>query len=150
MPMVLSTTSFAATAALPAVSALAAADEGAESAWIANIEQVINSGFQPVSEWAAKIIFVPIPLPGGNEIPFVLVWLIGWAVFITFYFGFIQFRGLKVAYEVLRGRYSSPNDPGEITTSRPSRRLSPALSGSATSRGSPSRSPSAARARRSG
>lgn len=115
MHMVLSTTSLAATAALPSVSALAAADEGAESAWLANIEQAINSGFAPISELASTIIFFPLPLPGGNEIPFVLLWLIGWAVFITFYFGFIQFRGLKVAWEVVRGRYSSPNDPGEIT-----------------------------------
>ncbi len=89
------------------------ADE--RTGWLASVEQAINSVFQPVSEWAAAIIFVAIPLPGGVSMPFVLLWLIGWALVITVYLGFIQVRGLKVAAEVVRGDYSRSTDPGEIT-----------------------------------
>jgi AGCS family alanine or glycine:cation symporter len=79
--------------------------------FLASIENGIDAVFAPISEWAGIIIFFTIP---GTPAPFVVIWLALAAIIITLYLGFIQFRGLKVAYEVIRGRYSSPDDPGEI------------------------------------
>lgn len=85
----------------------------AESAWLTSIEDSINTVFEPVSFWFGKIVFFPISI-GDFEFPFVVAWLIVAAVVFTIYFGFIQFRGLKVSSEVIRGHYSTPSDPGEV------------------------------------
>lgn len=78
---------------------------------LARVEEVIDTAFGPIEEWATKIIFFEVP---GLGFPFVVLWLMVAAVVVTFYFGFIQFRGLKVAWETVRGRFSRPDDPGEI------------------------------------
>ena len=81
--------------------------------WLAAIEDAIDAVFEPVATWFAAIVFVPITI-GEVSFPVVVAWLIAAAVIFTIYFGFIQFRGLKVSYEVIRGRYSSKDDPGEV------------------------------------
>ncbi|MEM8798603.1 MAG: alanine/glycine:cation symporter family protein [Pseudomonadota bacterium] len=52
---------------------------------------------------------------GSVGIPFIVIWLLGGAIFFTFYMGFINFRGFKQAIRVASGRYDNPNDPGEVT-----------------------------------
>ena len=71
-----------------------------------------NSLMEPVAEWAGKIVFFEIPWTG---IPFVLLLLVVSALFLTVYFGFINFRGLKRSIRTVSGRYSKKSDPGEIT-----------------------------------
>lgn len=75
------------------------------------LDQTIDDLFKPVSEFVFSIIFFE-PVPG---IPFILFWLFGTALFLTFYFRFINFTCLRLAFRTLRGRYSKPTDPGEIT-----------------------------------
>ncbi len=84
-----------------------------EVGWLAGLEDAIDAVFKPVAEVFAAIVFVPITI-GDISFPVVVALLILTAVIFTFYFGFIQFRGLKVSYEVIRGRYSSKSDPGEV------------------------------------
>ncbi|MBG6183257.1 AGCS family alanine or glycine:cation symporter [Arthrobacter sp. CAN_A214] len=81
--------------------------------WLAAIDNGINSVFEPITEVFSTIVFFPITI-GNVSFPFVVAWLIAAGVIFTIYFGFVQFRGLKVAYEVVRGRYSSKDDPGEV------------------------------------
>ena len=90
------------------------ADDGGKGGVLGAIERGIDAVFAPLTEWSAKIIFVPIPLPGGNSIPFVVVWLVVAAVIISFYLGFIQFRGFRTSLEVVRGKFSRSDDPGEV------------------------------------
>ncbi|WP_256841239.1 alanine/glycine:cation symporter family protein [Ornithinimicrobium cryptoxanthini] len=81
---------------------------------LGDIEKAINDAFKPIQEAVAEVIFFQIP--GWEDgPPFVILWLILGALVCTVYFGFIQVRGWKTAFEVVRGRYSSPDDPGEIT-----------------------------------
>ncbi len=82
-----------------------------EETFLGQIEQSINSVFAPVNEWANAIIFWS---PEFFPMPWIVAWLLVAAIVISTYLGFIQFRGMKVAYEVIRGRFSSPDDPGEI------------------------------------
>lgn len=85
----------------------------AESAWLTSIEDSINTVFEPIAFWFGKVVFFPITI-GTISFPFVVAWLIAAGVIFTVYFGFIQFRGLKVSSEVIRGKYSTPSDPGEV------------------------------------
>jgi len=44
-----------------------------------------------------------------------IVLLIGSGIFFTVYSGFLPFRSIKHALDVLRGKYDNPDDPGEIS-----------------------------------
>lgn len=78
------------------------------------VDDAINSWFDPIATFFGGIIFFPITL-GPISFPFVVLWLIAAALIFSVYFGFIQFRGFKVSLDVIRGKYSSKDDPGEIT-----------------------------------
>ena len=78
------------------------------------VDDAINAWFDPIATWFSSVIFVPVTI-GEISFPFVVAWLIIGALIFTLYFGFIQFRGFKVSLEVVRGKYSSPTDPGEVT-----------------------------------
>ena len=81
--------------------------------WLASIEEAIDAVFRPVAEVFSTIVFFPITI-GDVSFPAVVAWLIAAGVIISIYLGLIQFRGLKVSYEVVRGRYSAHHDPGEV------------------------------------
>jgi AGCS family alanine or glycine:cation symporter len=52
---------------------------------------------------------------GEIELPLVVVWLALGALFFTLRFQFVNFRAFRHALDCVRGRYSRPDDPGEIT-----------------------------------
>ncbi len=79
--------------------------------WIQDLEGVVDRNFATVTEWSGRIIFFEVPFLG---FPFVVLWLMVAAVFITFYLFFIQIRGIPTAIDVVRGKFSSKDDPGEI------------------------------------
>jgi AGCS family alanine or glycine:cation symporter len=49
------------------------------------------------------------------SVPVVVLWLILGAVYCTLRFEFINLRGFRHAVDCVRGHYSSPDDPGEIS-----------------------------------
>jgi alanine or glycine:cation symporter, AGCS family len=90
---------------------LPAADVVDRPGILEQIDDAVNSVFQPVNEWANTIIFWS---PEFFPMPWIVMWLVVAAIVITVYLGFIQARGLKVAYETVRGKFSRLDDPGEI------------------------------------
>ncbi|MEE3330790.1 MAG: amino acid carrier protein [Myxococcota bacterium] len=48
-------------------------------------------------------------------LPAVVVWLVLGAIFFTLRFQFVNFRAFRHAIDCVRGRYSKPEDPGEIS-----------------------------------
>ncbi|HEX6940644.1 MAG TPA: sodium:alanine symporter family protein [Longimicrobiales bacterium] len=52
---------------------------------------------------------------GGEEIPFVVIALLGTGVFLTLYLGFIQVRRLGHGIAVTSGKYDDPNEPGDVS-----------------------------------
>lgn len=97
----------------------------AEGGTLAEIEDTINSFFEPFAAWISGWVFYAFPV-GGIEIPIVVLWLVAAAAIITTVLGFVQFRYFKLSIEVIRGKFSRPDDPGEITHFQA---LSSALSG---------------------
>ncbi|GAA2088917.1 MULTISPECIES: alanine/glycine:cation symporter family protein [Brevibacterium] len=74
------------------------------------IEEAVNGVLDPVVTGFSNVVFFQV-----GHFPIIVVWLIAGALIFSIYFGFIQFRGFKVALEVVRGKYSNPRDPGEVT-----------------------------------
>lgn len=49
------------------------------------------------------------------NVPFIVLWLLLGAIYLTFKMNFINVRGLKHAVDVTRGKYDNPDDPGDIS-----------------------------------
>ncbi|MFI7484277.1 alanine/glycine:cation symporter family protein [Kocuria sp. M1R5S2] len=81
--------------------------------WLAEIDRAINAAFAPITEVFSTIVFFPITI-GEISFPAVVAWLIAAGVIVTIYLGFIQFRGLGVSFDVVRGKFSAKDDPGEV------------------------------------
>ncbi|MDB4820430.1 alanine:cation symporter family protein, partial [Akkermansiaceae bacterium] len=85
-----------------------------------NLDQSIEEKFGPISTAIQEVVFYAIPVAtdaDGNAVK--MPWVLGWlgiaAIVFTVYFKFINFRSWKLAFETVRGKYSSSTDPGEIT-----------------------------------
>ncbi|NEP18031.1 MAG: alanine:cation symporter family protein [Leptolyngbya sp. SIO4C1] len=84
-----------------------AAAQEAESASVA------DAIFQPIVDFMAMLLFFKIG--GENGFPFIVLWLFVAAIFFTLRMGFINFRGLKHAIEVVQGKFDDPHDDGEVS-----------------------------------
>jgi AGCS family alanine or glycine:cation symporter len=61
----------------------------------------------------------PLLHPNGDQqkknIPFIVVWLVLGALFFTIRMGFINIRGIRQAFALVSGKFSDPNEPGEVS-----------------------------------
>ena len=84
-----------------------------------SIDERINDFMAPVTDWVFKFVFVSVDIPIGDgksvDLPLILLWLVGAALFFTFTFRFINLRSFGLAFRTVKGKYSSSDDPGEIT-----------------------------------
>ena len=85
------------------------------------LDQQIDEAFKPFSDAISNIIFFQI-----LGVPFVLILLVGSALFFTIYFGFVNIRRFPTAINVVRGKYdeldenhggkdSGYSEEGEVT-----------------------------------
>lgn len=78
------------------------------------IDDWINEKMAPVSGWAFKIILWKLPVMGA-EIPFILIWLAGAAIFFTFYLNFINLRMFGHAFSLIRIKCDKSEGAGDIS-----------------------------------
>lgn len=81
------------------------------------LDQWIDSQFRPVADAFMAVVFVELPAMGPFPgVPFVLLLLVGGAVYFTLYFGFANVRYFPLAIRVVRGHYriSEESDAPEI------------------------------------
>lgn len=62
-----------------------------------------------------KLLTNPNGSPQTHNIPFIVVWLILGATFFTVKMGFVNFKGFKHSFDLVKGKYDEPNAPGSIT-----------------------------------
>lgn len=96
----------------------------------------VNAGFNPLVKFLNTLLFFdpfksfydnrlydshgkPVLNPNGTpktvKIPFLVVWLIIGAFFLTLRMGFINFKGIKHSLSLIRGKYDENEAPGQIT-----------------------------------
>lgn len=97
----------------PSIDVLA---ESADAAEKAGIDQFLDKVFAPFAQVLSDIVFFAIPLPGGAELPVIVVWLMAAAIFLTVYLRFQPITGLKHSLEVIRGKLTRKTDPGEVSS----------------------------------
>lgn len=75
-----------------------------------DVKEVVNDVFVQVNEVTGAVLFYKI-----YGFPMLVVWLLMGGVIFTFCLGFANVRLFPHAFAVIRGKYSSDNDPGEIS-----------------------------------
>jgi alanine or glycine:cation symporter, AGCS family len=77
------------------------------------------SAFDRVSGWITSLVFYgPTAGPADGEqvtIRLIVIWLVTAAIFFTLWLGFLNLRGFKHAIDLVRGKYSDPDDAGEVS-----------------------------------
>lgn len=82
----------------------------------AGIDETVDTFFNDYLGWFASLIFTSVPV-GEANFPLIAGWLLIAAVVFTLYFGFVQFSKIKLAFDIVRGKYTDPNskEEGEIS-----------------------------------
>jgi AGCS family alanine or glycine:cation symporter len=73
----------------------------------------IEAGVQSVVDVLNLIFYFRIG--GEYGFPFIVLWLVVGALFFTFRLKFINIRAFKHAIDVVRGKYDSPEDEGDVS-----------------------------------
>jgi AGCS family alanine or glycine:cation symporter len=80
---------------------------------LSGIEDAINGVFTPISDAVSAFVFAEVTILGAT-FPWIVGWLVLAAAVFTVYFGFVQIRSVKLAVDIVRGRYTTDDEPGEI------------------------------------
>ncbi len=80
------------------------------------IDKAIDNFFASAFGWFVALIFYSVPI-AGTQFPLIAGWLLLAALIFTVYMGFPQLLRFKMAIDLVRGRYSDPNqrEPGETS-----------------------------------
>jgi len=84
----------------------------------------VDAFFGSLNGYLASVLFYDV-MPGEGAMPFIVAWLIVGAVYLTIRFGFINLRMMGHALQIIRGKYRSSDDVGEVS---PFQALTTALS----------------------
>ncbi len=76
------------------------------------LDKKIDEAFAPISNFFSEMIFFPIYEDENVTIPFVLLLLVGSALFFTIYFKFPNLFHFKTAINVVRGKYDEIDQHG--------------------------------------
>ncbi len=90
--------------------------EEAQSSTPRSIDERIDQVIDPLTSLVESFILFPLPIPGSEaQMPFVVLWLVIAALVFTFYFRFINLRGLAHGFRLVRGDFNDPRAAGEVT-----------------------------------
>ena len=76
------------------------------------LDERINEWFAPIAEVWGSIIFYPVRFTDSVSVPFVVILLVGGALFFTLYFNFVNIRKFGLSILVVRGKYDALDETG--------------------------------------
>lgn len=85
-----------------------------EAGLVADLETSIDRVFTPVADVLVPAVFYDVTVFGAT-FPLIVGWLVLAGVVFTVYTGGVQVRGFGHGVALARGRFSSNDDPGEVT-----------------------------------
>lgn len=97
-------------------SSSAFAEEGSFNQAISNLSKSVDEFFNDYTGWFVGLIFKSVPV-GEANFPIIVGWLLLAALIFTVYFGFVQFKRVGMAVDIIRGKYTDPNskEDGEVS-----------------------------------
>ncbi|MEU3898760.1 alanine/glycine:cation symporter family protein [Streptomyces sp. NPDC045251] len=78
-----------------------------------SVDEAVSGFFEPIAEWLGEVVFYTVPV-GDADLPLIVAWLVVAGLVFTSWFGFIQLRKFKLAFDVVRGKYDEKGSTGEV------------------------------------
>ncbi|MBQ1092596.1 sodium:alanine symporter family protein [Streptomyces sp. B93] len=78
-----------------------------------SIDDAVSDFFEPVADKVADVVFYTVPV-GDTDLPLIVAWLVVAGLVFTGWFGLIQLRKFKLAFDVVRGKYDENGAAGEV------------------------------------
>jgi AGCS family alanine or glycine:cation symporter len=75
----------------------------------------IDAFFGTLNGYLASVIFFDV-FPGEPVMPFIVAWLIIGAAYLTLRFSFVNLRMMRHGFRVMRGKYHTADDKGEVSS----------------------------------
>ncbi|MGX9416272.1 alanine/glycine:cation symporter family protein [Vibrio sp. WJH972] len=93
-----------------------AEETGGFKQFVEGISNSVDGFFNDYTGWFVGLIFKSVPV-GEASFPLIVGWLLIAALIFTIYFGFIQFKRIGLAINIIKGKYTDPNskDHGEVS-----------------------------------
>ncbi|MBR9921948.1 MAG: alanine:cation symporter family protein [Bacteroidetes bacterium] len=81
------------------------------------LDEKINDFIEPAANAVGSVVFYSVQLgeSASSAMPLVIILLLLAATIFTVYFKFINITGFKLAINTVRGKYTDPNDKGEVS-----------------------------------
>ncbi|MBC7272630.1 MAG: alanine:cation symporter family protein [Streptomyces sp.] len=79
-----------------------------------SIDDAVSDFFEPVADNVADVVFYTVPV-GDTDLPLIVAWLVVAGLVFTGWFGLIQLRKFKLAFDVVRGKYDEKGAAGEVS-----------------------------------
>ncbi len=102
------------TNSLAPVAEVAAEEAGSAAEESQSVDERINKGFGKATGWFVKAIFSSIRI-ADYDVLWVILWLAAAGIVFTAVFKAINIRAFPLALRTVRGKYSGPDDPGNIS-----------------------------------
>ena len=84
------------------------------TAFAGSFDENLDNALGPIADFLDGLIFYSLDVM-GQGLPIVLIFLGGTAIFLTIYFKFVNVSSIGTAIKTVRGKYTSPDAPGQIT-----------------------------------
>ena len=68
-----------------------------------------------VNSWVGAVFFFDLIFWNDAQLPFIVLWLVVGAIYLTLRMGFINFRAFRHAVRVTAGKYTDPSEPGDVS-----------------------------------
>jgi len=84
---------------------------------LVGFDQKVDQFFSNYLGWFANTIFYGVKIEDGVTFPLIVGWLFVAAIVFTFYFGFIQFKQIKLSIDIVSGKFTNPDvkEKGEVS-----------------------------------
>ncbi|MEJ6121678.1 alanine:cation symporter family protein [Vibrio sp. 2-Bac 85] len=81
-----------------------------------SLSKSVDGFFSDYTGWFVSLIFKSVPI-GEASFPLIVGWLLVAALIFTIYFGFVQFKRVGLAINIIKGKYTDPNskEEGEVS-----------------------------------
>lgn len=79
--------------------------------------EFVETLITPVSDALGAVLFYPVHIPFTQDVafPFLVLWMLVGGIYFTARLGLVNIRMFSHAIQAVRGKYSSPKDPGDVT-----------------------------------
>jgi AGCS family alanine or glycine:cation symporter len=80
------------------------------------VMEVADDAMGAVNAVIAAVLFFDVAVWDDTvQVPFIVLWLVAGGIFLTFRMGFFNVRGFRHAIQLVRGKYTDPNEPGDVS-----------------------------------